>query len=101
MKRVSFPHCCTASIIIDLGESIVAEGGPKNYSVEEIENFIRDSFKSVYCANEAATVIITNSDQKRANKALRNLGFEHSTWMSKKAHKNTKIRLWWKQTSKV
>lgn len=97
MKNLEFPHCCTASILVDFGESEVAEGGAKIYSVKEIEGYIVAQLNSYYNAHMAAVVVTTNSEQTRANAALRNLKFEHSTWMSKKQHRETKVRLWWKQ----
>jgi len=97
MKNLNFPYCCTACIIVGFGESDVAEGGPKNYSVKEIEGYIRAQLNSYHNSGMAAVVVTTNDHQTKANTALRNLKFEHSTWMSKKQHRKTKVRLWWKQ----
>ena len=99
MKKLEFPYCCTASILVDFGESDIAEGGAKNYSVEKIKNYIMGALNSPYVVNDAAVVIITNTEQSKVNEVLRSLKFEHSTWMAKEQHEETKIRIWWKQIS--
>ena len=95
MKTLDFPHCCTAKIVADFGESVFAEGGAKDYTLKEVESFLKAAIKDIYNSKRAAIVATTNSDQKIANKALRNLGFSHSNWMSKEQHSKTKIRIWW------
>ncbi len=93
-----FPHCCTAKIIADFGESIVAEGGDRPVTLEEVTDYLKekiDRYANGIFSGYAVLVAITNSDQKTASKALRQLGFKHSTWMQKKQHPDTKIRLWW------
>jgi hypothetical protein len=97
MNSADFPCCCTAKVIIGFGESRVAAGGAKLFSFEEIEAYINRQIE-VYSGplmGYAALVAITNNEQKTANKVLRHLGFNHSTWMAKETHENTKIRLWW------
>ena len=97
MRIRDFPHCCTAKIIVDFGESDVAEGGAWPVTQEEIESYILGKIErySQPFYGYATLVATTNNEQKTANKVLLKLGFKHSTWMSKKAHKNTKVRLWW------
>lgn len=97
MKTLEFPHCCTAKLMVDFGESIYAEGGDQEYSLKQVEKFIKGEFTNWYNNSLAFFTVVTNSDQKIANKALRNLKFKHSKWMSKTAHPETKVRLWWKE----
>lgn len=97
LKTHPFPHCCTAKIITDFGESVFAEGGSRNVTYDEIKNYIEDQLKSYYNANLAMFVATTNSEQVTANKVLLDLKFKHSVWMKKRQHPGTKVRLWWKQ----
>jgi hypothetical protein len=93
MKLEQFPFCCTASIVYDFGGTQVSEH-IHNKSKGAIETYLRSVLKykegHLYLA-------ITNSQQKAANSVLKKLGFKHSKWMSKRAHPETKIRLWWRQ----
>lgn len=100
MRKINFPYCCTASILVDFGESDVAEGGNKNYTTEEIKKYVTAEITSPYAACDAAIVIITNSEQTKVNSVLREMEFDHSTWMSKEQHEETQIRIWWQQISK-
>lgn len=106
MISKSFPHCCTAKIIMDFGESAVAEGGNFEVDPEELEHKIVRKIE--FYANEdvfgetvALVTAITNTEQKTANKVLRKIGFKHSKWMDKKAHPETKIRLWWYHVKEI
>lgn len=99
MQTLEFPHCCTAKLIVDFGESSIAEGGNGLYSLEQIEEYLEKQLHSWYNKSLALFTVITNNEQKVANKALRNLGFNHSKWISKEIHPETKVRLWWKEPS--
>ena len=96
MKTHPFPHCCTAKIISDFGESVFAEGGNRSVTYDEIKAYINAQLLSYYNAHLAMYVVITNSHQITANKVLLDLKFKHSSWMKKKQHPGTKVRLWWK-----
>ena len=96
MKTYSFPHCCTAKVITDFGESNIAEGGNRSVTYEEIKTYIETQLKSYYTQHLAMFVIITNSEQVTANKVLLDMKFGHSPWMEKGQHPETKVRLWWK-----
>jgi len=96
MNCVPFPHCCTAKIITDFGQSPVAAGGPHHQTVGTVEEFIKKQITSYYHSGLAMFVATTNSQQVAANKALRNLGFKSSPWISKTQHPETKVRLWWR-----
>ena len=100
MNQVIFPHCCTVEIIYDFGESELAEGGdyPQDEDIlfTHIENAIRrHSGNGRFNPGKATLLAITNNDQKITNKVLRKFGFKHSTWLSKDAHPESKIRIWW------
>ena len=95
MKLKDFPHCCTAKLAVDFGESDVAFGGNFKNTPEAVEGWLKAQINSPYNAAMATIVAITNSQQPSAAKALRKLGFSHSKWMGKSQHGNTKIRLWW------
>ena len=95
MRLKDFPHCCTAKIACDFGESSVALGGAHAETPEGIAKWLRGQIYNPYNAAMATIVAITNSEQLSAVKALRNLGFSHSKWMKKNQHADTKVRLWW------
>ena len=93
-ELVEFPHCCTAKIMVDFGESFAAEGGYYKLSLEEMEVAIRAELV-LLSSNIGMVTVTTNDAQKTANTTLLKLGFEHSPWIYKNAHINTRIRLWW------
>lgn len=96
MKILEFPHCCTAKILVDFGESTIAEGGDREVTYDEVLSFVKEQMSAWYNKYLAVFTAITNSEQSVANKVLTDLEFEHSDWMSKTQHQETKIRLWWK-----
>ncbi len=101
MHMTEFPFCCTAKVVVGFEQSLTAEPDKRlwNYvepsSVEVIAKFLVDTIESERGRGHALLTITTNSDQERANKALRKLGFSHSHWMSKPQHTTKKLRLWW------
>ena len=95
MKLSEFPGCCTAFVAHDLGGTHLSAGKKGKISKTKIKAWLEAQRKELN--GEACIVIITNNDQKAANSALKELGFKHSTWMSKKQHPESKIRLWWKE----
>jgi hypothetical protein len=94
MEITGYPNCCTAYCIYSFGESFVSGTGAFQVSYEsmkaEMEYKIRNYGTRLLTA-------ITNDDQSTIVRVLRDLGFEHSTWMSKRQHPETKIRLWWRR----
>lgn len=94
MKIVDFPLCCTASIIFDFGGTALSAGKKEAESVESLRQRLK-TLVDIYGCD--LLVAITNSEQKNANKVLLEAEFEHTPWMSKKAHAESKIRLWWKK----
>lgn len=92
MRCKEFPHCCTAHVIVDFGESIIAEGGNHPITKDVIKAYIK--MKARIYDHHAFLTATTNNEQKTANKALAELGFKHSKWMIKEQHPQTKVRLW-------
>lgn len=96
-KIKDFPYCCTAAILYNFGESYAAAGGGYEPDAKAFEKTILEEIKTHKVYGYAMITAITNSQQKCANKVLRRLGFKSSRWMSKTAHQDTKIKLWYKQ----
>lgn len=94
IKITSYDGCCNAYILYDFGGTALSAGyrGDRDIGVMRVElaRLIRDYGRKMLTA-------ITNDDQKVANALLRELGFRHSPWMSKRQHPETKVRLWWRQ----
>lgn len=61
MKAVNFPACCTATILKDFGQSVVAEGGADDYTEEEITKFITKTMQLHKQYGRAMVVVTTNS----------------------------------------
>jgi hypothetical protein len=95
MKVANFPGCCTARVLCNFGGTEVTAGRKASHTLEEVEKWITSKLSG------NCSVVITNSDQGVVNQALRNLGFKHSTWMKKRYHSRTKIRLWWKEPKPI
>lgn len=104
MQAVTFPQCCTANILIGMGESptasfnaMQASGSNGTTDTDMASQFIRhmDFAKR----QGLATLVVTlNSDQTRANRVLesmRKLGWRSSNWMTKRNHKETQLRIWY------
>lgn len=100
MEIRDFPYCCTAQLMVGFGESEVAEGGDFKMSLEDMKS--RISMQMNYWVEEDCAMVVatTNSEQKTANKALKELGFDCSEWMYKSQHPETKVRLWWLNVAK-
>jgi len=88
----NFPGCCNAEIIFNFGGTEVTENDKATISKDSIKAYIERQYTSGRCL-----VATTNTDQKEANEALKELGFKHSKWMRKNLHPETKIRLWWRE----
>lgn len=101
MKKTAFPTCCTASIYHDLGGTRLSSGITSKISEADIIKMIEAKLdrKDMYGSidRNKLVVIITNDGQQQANRALKKLGFEHSAWMRKSQHRESKIRLWWRE----
>ena len=94
MKSKGFPGCCTARVLYDLGGTSTAAHRKDHWPEEKLWTWLLEKvgrYKGTSCL-----VVITNSAQKQANAMLKELDFEHSDWMKKEQHAETKIRLWWK-----
>ena len=101
MKVTNFPYCCTARIIYDFGESNLAEGGDYDQDPVKLKEYIEDTVskydgsRGYFSPAIGALIAITNNQQKVTNRVLRKMGFDHSTWITKKDHPESKIRIWW------
>lgn len=96
MEIKSFPGCCTARIVIGLGNSPAADNFLSHTNTEEeLKQELNQAITSARYIGDAVLVAITNDEQKKANKVLREMGWKHSKWMSKETHRNTKVRLWY------
>lgn len=93
-----FPSCCTGDVLIGFGktstgdhESQAGAYGMTDKSLAiEVVAYMRRAAQS---GNAFLTCAI-NSDQTIANKVLRELGWKPSKWMTKRNHRNTKVRVW-------
>jgi hypothetical protein len=94
----NFPSCCTLRIASQFGESYTAEGGCTQYSRQDVKDFIELALTRQRSVGHAALVVTTNNEQKMVNSILNELEFKHSSWMSKRTHSDTKVRIWWKET---
>ena len=92
-----FPGCCTAMVLCGLSGTATAEYGPvrkvEKETIKKHLSLLINAFKKE--GRMGILTATTNNNQETANQALRELGFKHSRWCSKKQHPNTKVRLWW------
>ena len=98
VKSRSFPYCCTAKVICNFGETHTSEGGSYHAEYEriksEVERLMRNHLTGRF-SPDAILTAITNNEQKVANKVLRELGWKSTKFVSKQAHPETKIKLWY------
>ena len=97
MKIYDFPNCCTARIMLDFGDTWTSGMQTAKADFDKLEKDI-DSNIRIYGDN--LLTAITNNQQTTINNLLRKYGFKHSTWMSKRTHSDTKLRLWWREPNK-
>lgn len=92
---ITVPHCCSAKVIVNFGESATAEGG--NFKVDklEMETHIKKCIDEAHYYGYAMLIAFTNSQQPTANKVLKKLGFRNSIPASKEKHPDTTIKLWY------
>ena len=106
MIRFDFPKCCTAHIIGCFGESNTAASDygawnrvdPSSETV--IEKFIRNEVKKVKAQGHCLIAITTNNKQTKINNVLTKLKVDHSAWMCKSQHRQTKVRIWYIDVNK-
>jgi hypothetical protein len=106
MEVVEFEGCCTAKIVTGFGQTETAEYEYRptdnpyleagELPVNAIEGKLRSLERRRRARGDAVLTAITNNEQVNANEALLNQGWQHSGWMSKTQHPNTKVRLWFK-----
>lgn len=102
MDIYPFPNCCTGAVAVNFGQTrtngMDCIGSLPDYA--DIKDELSDMLDDYKYDGFAFVSATTNNEQKIDNKVLKDLGFEYSAWMSKKAHPETKVRLWWKQLDK-
>lgn len=87
---------CTVEIIAGFGEE------PTAYiSIRAEEKWTETSLREAIVrelnehSRKALVTAYTTQNQELANKVLKELGFQHTRWCSKKKHPETKLRMWW------
>jgi hypothetical protein len=90
-----FPYCCTAKILVNFGESCISEGDNFQVDADIVKAELKNQIYLEKISGKALVVATTNTQQKTANRVLKELGFSHSEWLQKEQHKNTKVRLWY------
>lgn len=93
MRVNDFPDCCTMKILSRFG----CDGQHQNRQVHSKEGIIKyiNNFIDMVGNYYGMVVCTTNSRQKIAEEALRELGFSCSDSVKKDSHCSTKVRLWW------
>lgn len=102
MKVSDFPGCCTANVLSGFGNSEtgmrtgdVPAGG---YTPEQFERMVQQ--KIDYYLGTMGRAILTatlTDEQVKEAKVLKKLGFKHTRWIKKRAHRETRLRLYWKE----
>jgi hypothetical protein len=95
VELVNFPYCCTAKVLVNFGESEVAEGG--DFYIEKKNVVDRVKARIKFCKDNGYAVVVatTNDEQTTTNEVLEELGFLSSDWMEKDEHPETMVKLWW------
>ena len=99
MYTRNFPNCCTAKVLVGFGQTNTADlcirPTGNELPVEEIKREIESKLRNISRQGYGVLTCITNDQQLNGNQALEEMGFKSSGWMSKGAHPETKIKLWW------
>lgn len=100
MRITDFPFCCTGKVLVGFGESNTAQADWNGRAAERMSHdqkidWITNELARYKRGGMAFISCTTNNQQKEINAVLKELGFRHSKWMSKKQHANTKVRIWW------
>ena len=95
MKVSAMPACCTATVVHDFGESIVADGGNHEVTSKDINEYL-SLVEMRMQPIHAMIIVTTNNEQVTTNAVLKERGYISSPWMSKGQHPQTKVRLWYK-----
>jgi hypothetical protein len=98
MELIGFTGCCTAQVIAGFGQTVNGdwEFRPDEVlSTSQIKAGLGILLNRARRSGQAVVTVTTNDKQVNANKALNEVGFESSIWMSKTQHPETRLRLWW------
>ena len=94
MRLSGFPACCTAMVLHDFSGSAVASNAHEPATTTEA--LVEYILSSIRWDNSMAFVsATTNNEQTMINSGLELLGFESTPWLSKRAHSETRVKLWW------
>lgn len=94
MKVMSFPGCCTTKILVEFGQERAAEfreAIPKDNTPENLE---RTLLSCKRMGNGMVTAILTQN-QTHGIALLEGAGFKNTGWMSKDAHPENEIALFY------
>ena len=95
----AYPNCCTAKVAVGFGQTRTADyeirPDGNELSAEEIKAELGNKLNCPSMRGMAMLSCITNNQQVNANKALEEIGFLSSDWMSKTNHPETQVKLWW------
>jgi hypothetical protein len=97
MNISGIESCCTARILSGFGAADAALY-PDQYNGLRFPNTKEALLNQMLTAKRSGNAVViafTNNKQKEGNALLREIGFKRTKWMSKTAHPNTKLRLWW------
>ncbi len=87
---------CTVEIIAGFGEEETAY-----HSIRPDGKWTESSLRDAIIRelnehrHKAMVVAYTTQNQSIANEVLKDLGFQHTRWCSKKKYEETQLRMWW------
>lgn len=99
MQVTGIPGCCTAQVVFGFG------GANHNFygrpqTEEQIETQLAVRCSRAKAGGMGIMIAFTNSEQEFAEKALKKAGFRSTRKVTKGAHCDTTVRLWYKLLDK-
>lgn len=106
IKIFDVENVCSAKMIAGFGQANTTSYAAVQVSDSEVtEDALREGIRKrvmehqkdthMGLARMAMLVAYTSDLQVLANKVLKEQGFQHTRWMSKGKHPETKLRMWW------
>jgi len=95
MENNTLSYCCTGEVFGKMGETYTAQGGAGIPDVEELKEEIRELRRAKRDSGYAFVMCTINDQQPQAQKMLEDLYFQHSEWMTKTYHEETRVRIYW------
>lgn len=99
MDRVDFPSCCTAEVMIGMGQCSTQDyaarrhNHPATMSDLQLAIMVAANLRQSKTYRNAIVCCVITNEQQQANRVLRKLGFAMGKWGTKTAHAETKVRL--------